>query len=117
MSLQRLALGILFALAGATAQADSPATKRAYTAEFYLPGCKEFLTGQSDFLSGRCVGAIEVLDALSQDTKAFCAPDDTNNLERVRIVVAYIEARPERMKDDFRLLANEAMTKTWPCKK
>ena len=117
MTRRRLALAILFALFGSAAQADPPATKRAYTAEFYLPGCKGFIAGRSDFLSGRCVGAIEVLDALSHDTKAFCAPDDTNNLERVRIIVTDIEARPERMKDDFRLLANEAMAKTWPCKK
>ena len=117
MTSQRIALAILFALFGSAAQADPPATKRSYTAEFYLPGCKGFLTGQSDFLSGRCVGAVEVLDALSHDTKAFCAPDETNNLERVRVIVAYIEARPEQMKSDFRLLANQAMSKTWPCKK
>jgi hypothetical protein len=29
---------------------------------------------------------------------------------------AYIEARPERMKEGFGLLANEAMAKAWPCK-
>jgi Rap1a immunity proteins len=117
MTRRRLALAIVFALFGSAARADPPATKRTYTAEFYLPGCKNFIAGRSDFLSGRCVGAVEVLDALSHDTKAFCAPDDTNNLERVRIIVAYIEARPGQMKDDFRLLANEAMSKTWPCKK
>jgi Rap1a immunity proteins len=107
---------ILLALFGPAAQAGPPSVTRAYTAEFYLPGCKDFTAGKSNFLGGRCVGAVEVLDALSRDTKAFCAPDVTNNLERVRIIIAYIEARPERMKEDFRLLANEAMAKAWPCK-
>ena len=116
MTRQRLVLAILFALFASTAQAASPAIKRAYTAEFYLLGCKDFISGQTDFLGGRCVGAVEVLDALSHDTKAFCAPDAINNLERVRVVVTYIEAHPDRMKDDFRLLANEAMAKAWPCK-
>jgi hypothetical protein len=113
---RQIALAILLALLSSTAQADPPTVKRAYTAEFYLPGCKDFIAGQSNFLGGRCVGAVEVLDALSQDTKAFCAPEVANNLERVRIIVAYIDTRPERKKEDFRLLANEAMAKAWPCK-
>jgi Rap1a immunity proteins len=116
MTRQRLALAIPLALFGSPAHADPTTVTRAYTAEFYLPGCKDFITGQSNFLSGRCVGAVEVLDALSLDTKAFCTPKATNNLERVRVIVAYIEARPQRLKEDFRLLANEAMAKSWPCK-
>ena len=58
----------------------------------------------------------EVIDDLGSGTKLFCPPEVTNNLERVRVIVAYIEARPERMKDGFGLLANEAMAKAWPCK-
>jgi Rap1a immunity proteins len=112
----RLWLAFAIALIGLPAQAASPAVSHAYSAEFYLPGCKDFIAGKMNFLGGRCVGAAEVLDALSQDTKAFCAPETTNNLERTRVIVAYIEARPERMKEDFRLLANEAMAKAWPCK-
>jgi hypothetical protein len=41
---------------------------------------------------------------------------ETNNLQRVRAIVAYIEAHPDRGAEDFRLLANEAMAKAWPCK-
>jgi Rap1a immunity proteins len=114
--MSRLALAILLAIFTSTAQADPPAVARTNTAGFYLAGCKDFIKGKSNFLGGRCVGAVEVLDALSHDTKAFCAPEATNNLERVRIIVAYIETRPERMKEDFRFLANEAMANAWPCK-
>ena len=108
---------LLLAASGTATLADPPAVKHAYSAEIYLSGCKDFIAGRSDFLGGRCVGALEVLDALSEDTKAFCAPETTNNLERARVVVTYIEARPDRMKEDFRLLANEAMANAWPCKK
>src|SRR5271163_2426620 len=111
-----VACAILLALFGPAAQAGPPLVTRAYTAEFYLAGCKDFIAGKSNFLGGRCVGVVEVLDALSRDTKAFCAPEATNNLERVRVIIAYIEARPERTKEDFRLLANEAMARAWPCK-
>jgi hypothetical protein len=112
----RPAFAILVALFGSRADAGPQAVPRAYQAGFYLEGCKDFLAGKSDFLSGRCVGAVEVIDDLGSGTKLFCPPEATNNLERVRVIVAYIEARPERMKDGFGLLANEAMEKAWPCK-
>jgi hypothetical protein len=89
---------------------------RKYQAGFYLEGCKDFLAGRSNFLSGRCVGAIEVLDELGSDNKLFCPPQSISNLEQVRVIVTYIEALPKRMTDGFGLLANEAMAKAWPCK-
>ena len=108
----RPAFAILVALFGSRADAAPQAVPRAYQAGFYLEGCKDFLAGKTDFLSGRCVGAVEVIDDLGSGTKLFCPPEATNNLERVRVIVAYIESRPERMKDG----ANEAMAKAWPCK-
>jgi hypothetical protein len=33
----------------------------------------------------------------------------------VRVVVAYIEARPARVHEDFRNLALEALREAWPC--
>jgi hypothetical protein len=102
----------------ATASAAGPAaSSRMFSADFYLDGCKDFVAGKSNFFAGRCVGAVEVLDALNADTKLFCPPDNADNLQRVRTIVTYIEARPDRKKEDFRLLANEAMAKAWPCKK
>jgi hypothetical protein len=103
---------------GTEATAAGPAaTARMFTADFYLPGCKDFVAGRSNFFAGRCVGVVEVLDALNSDTKLFCPPDNVDNLQRVRTIVSYIEARPDRKNEDFRLLANEAMAKAWPCKK
>jgi Rap1a immunity proteins len=93
------------------------AVPRTFSADFYLAGCKEFLAGKSSFFGGRCVGAVEVLDALNSDTKLFCPPENATNLQRVQTIVSYIEARPERKSADFRLVANEAMAKAWPCKK
>jgi len=111
-----LSAAVLLAIFGTAAQAEPPAGPRALSATTYLRGCKDFVAGRSNFFSGRCVGAIETLDAANADTRAFCAPPKTNNLERVRIVVTYIEAQPNRGGEDFRILANEAMVKAWPCK-
>ena len=83
---------------------------------FTWRAAKDFLAGRSNFLSGRCVGAVEVLDEVGSDNNLFCPPETTNRLERVRVIVTYNEALPKRMTEGFRLLANEAMAKAWPCK-
>jgi hypothetical protein len=115
--LARFIGGMALALLASHVKAGPPATARVFTADFYLAGCKDFIAGKSNFFAGRCVGAVEVLDALNSDTKLFCPPDNTDNLQRVRTIVSYIDARPERKTEDFRLLANEAMAKAWPCKR
>jgi Rap1a immunity proteins len=111
----RPTFAVLIALFGSTADAGPQAVPRKFQAGFYLEGCKDFLAGRSNFLSGRCVGAIEVLDELGSD-KLFCPPQTISSLEQVRVIVTYIEALPKRMMDGFGLLANEAMAKAWPCK-
>lgn len=105
------------ALLGTAAHAGAPAASRMFSAEFYLPGCKDFIAGRSNFFSGRCVGAVEVLEALNSDTKLYCPPEKADNQLRIRTIIAYIDARPRRSGEDFRLLANEAMAKAWPCQK
>ena len=116
MTLLRPAFAILIALFCSAADAGPQTVPRKYQAGFYLEGCKDFLAGRSNFLSGRCVGAVEVLDDLGSDTKLFCPPETASTLERVRVIVTYVEGVPKRMTDGFGLLANEAMAKAWPCK-
>jgi hypothetical protein len=116
MASLRPGLVILMALFCSTADAGPQTVPRRFQAGFYLEGCKDFLAGRSNFLSGRCVGAVEVLDELGSDNKAFCPPETINNIEQVRVIVIYIEGLPKRVTDGFGLLANEAMAKAWPCK-
>jgi Rap1a immunity proteins len=113
----RSAFGALIPVLLLPVPALPQAVARSYSAEFYVEGCKDFLAGKSNFFAGRCVGAIEVLDALNEDTKLFCPPEGATNLQRVQAVVNYIETRPDRKNADFRLVANQAMAKAWPCKK
>jgi hypothetical protein len=54
-ALFRSAFAILLALVGSTAEAGPQAVPRKYQAGFYLDGCKDFLAGRSNFVSGRCV--------------------------------------------------------------
>ncbi|MGN6749114.1 MAG: hypothetical protein ACTHJS_11030, partial [Xanthobacteraceae bacterium] len=69
-----LAVAIAVALVGPALPADRAmaagpaATSRMFSADFYLSGCRDFVAGRSNFFAGRCVGAVEVLDALNADT-------------------------------------------------
>ena len=96
MTKLRAASATLFALLLSPVPAMSQAVSRSYSADFYVEGCKDFLAGNSSFFAGRCVGAVEVLDALNDDTKLFCSPAGATNLERVQVIVDYIEKRPDR---------------------
>ena len=116
MTKLRPALATFIALLLLPVPARPQAVARSYTAEFYVDGCKDFLAANASFFAGRCVGAVEVLDALNDDTKLFCPPQGATNLQRVQVVVDYIKARPDRKNADFRLVANQAMAKAWPSK-
>ena len=61
MALFRPAFAILLALFGSIADAGPQGVPRKYQASFYLDGCKDFLAGRSNFLSGRCVGLLRFL--------------------------------------------------------
>lgn len=62
------------------------------------------------------MGAIEGIGLL-QTYNIYCPPKTATLAQMVRVILAYIEGHPERMHEDFRLLAAEAMNKAWPCSK
>jgi hypothetical protein len=88
----------------------------ALSANNWLPLCKGYLAGgdnKRDLMSqGYCAGAVYGI--------AFegCArvPNDVTLEQMVRVVVRYVEARPQRMHEPFVLLAHEALIDAWPCK-
>jgi hypothetical protein len=94
------------------------------SANFMLPYCKSFLAqdiSRSDqdrnFYAGVCAGSITAFNFVSRSLKnGFCFPQGATHSQMVRVVVAYIEARPARMHEDFRDLALEALREAWPCK-
>ena len=71
MALFRPAFAVLLALFGSIADAGPQVVPRKYQAGFYLDGCKDFLAGRSNFLSGRCVGAAEILGDWARTTNYF----------------------------------------------
>src|SRR4051794_16854802 len=45
-----------------------------------------------------------------------CPPKRVTSEQVVRVVVAYIERRPQRMHENFKELALEALRDAWPCR-
>lgn len=64
------------------------------------------------FGQGYCIGLLEGLDYEGVQ----CRPREITLGQLVRVVLTYIDSRPERMHEDFRVLAIEAMKTAWPCK-
>ncbi len=115
-------LGLAVSLGCTPAQAAS-ATR-------VLPACKLYLSvldrqgavSQSEIShlvdAGECLGAVYTLLTLSHSlvkSLKFCPPVEFEAEQGVRAVVAYIDKRPDRGREDFTILALEAFRSKWPC--
>jgi hypothetical protein len=86
------------------------------TANFVMPGCREAEINRTEanaYLRGLCVGMVSTLGAGL--VPGMCRPANVTNFQMVRVVAKYIDDRPERQHESFRVLAIEAMRAAWPC--
>ena len=81
-----------------------------------MPGCREAEKYHSPniYKRGLCMRIVSTL--LDLDPK-ICLPPSVTNFQAVRVVVKYIDARPERLHENFKALAGEALRAVWPCRK
>lgn len=88
------------------------------SANSIMNGCRPFVAGTpsgslgSAFQKGVCVGTV---DTIVETAQPVCIPKGATTMQAVRIVVKYIDDRPARMHENFRVLAREALTEAWPC--
>jgi Ssp1 endopeptidase immunity protein Rap1a len=130
--MRRLAM-VALVLTTFTATSYGQTEENRASANYLVPLCKswlDFADKDSDTLqnmgrtepvrlaaAGVCVGAIfGVLEDL-RSIKLACPPKGINNPQLIRTVLSEIEKNPDRMKDDFVLLARSAMMRSWPCRK
>jgi Ssp1 endopeptidase immunity protein Rap1a len=69
-------------------------------------------------IGGECTGMVEALVWAArafEEPHKFCPPDDVVAEQVVRVVVAYVDAVPQRAHEHFLVLALEALRKAWPC--
>src|SRR5262245_56597337 len=106
------------------------AQPKPYSAGEVMEGCRGVIakTKTEDdklwYLRGVCMGIVstlgEVLIAFGRETEGttgVCIPaGETTVNQQVRVVTAYIDARPNRLDEDFRILALEAFRDAWPCR-
>jgi hypothetical protein len=59
---------------------------------------------------------LKLSSAPAPHAEVFCIPKETKIDQQIRVVVKYIEARPERIHERFALLALLALIEAWPCK-
>lgn len=94
-------------------------------AKDYMPGCRNILDPTSllrgrppeaFYEAGRCSGAIDaVVWTWRRLGRAGCVPVGLSTDEVTRVVVQYIDERPDRHSEVFFDLAFEALQWTWPC--
>jgi hypothetical protein len=116
---------ILFLLLCAWSSAGYAQNDSTSNGNTLLPACKNFISvaggGVIDaFKQGECTGVVRVLlrvgEALAPKFQS-CHPQEATLGQAVRVVIQFLETRPERLHEDFIPLAAEAMSIAWPCKK
>ena len=106
---------------------NSPAAEDGASAEFIMKGCTRYLahldTGQSlgewPFIAGMCLGTVRTIldtrDVLPEEAR-MCPPQRGVTYDHaVRVIVTWINDRPERIQEKFIKLSAEAMRAEWPC--
>jgi hypothetical protein len=106
-----------------TATAAGAADDPNNSANLTLPLCRVSIDGtdlrtlkNANALAGvgYCAGVVE---GLAYAGSGVCAPPSGYfNDQAIKIVVAYIDARPARLHEPFLKLAVEALRDAWPCK-
>jgi len=111
---------IALSVTAAEAQQQDVASARAV-----LPGCKYYVAladGQNPELTvpmalaaGYCAAVLDVLATSSALDPIMCPDSDIDKTAAMLVFIRYIEARPQRMRERFLVLAREALRQAWPC--
>jgi hypothetical protein len=112
-----------FATIAALATNAAAAENADHSANYFLPSCKNFINGdfgKAPFDQGHCVGLIEGISVFANQLPTWswraCVPDDVTVHQVTTVVVRWLEARPQLWHRNFKALALQALSETWPCK-
>lgn len=111
------------AVAGLSLLSAAPAWPQAPkldTGNDYLRPCREFVAGgASSYPTGKCAGVVEAIYSMQPflDHKyRTCPPDGVTLGQIVRVVVNYLESKPQNLHYEFNMLVLAALNSAWPCK-
>ena len=117
--MRRISLILLFLIVAYSQPAIAQSNNDVTSANYVVPGCREFLKAQTDqysYRQGVCAGTVSAMQYFSKPL-GYCSPEGTNVGQAIRVIVAYIDQRPTQMHMQFRDLALRALRAAWPCKK
>jgi hypothetical protein len=118
---KRHAIGIAACL-GLLAQSgitSAQSEKDVFSANSIMPGCRNAMSnnGREPIKQGICLGVVQTMLYLSGPVFGLCTPEGANLEQVLRVVVRYIDRRPDRTHERFENLALEAVLEAWPCPK
>jgi hypothetical protein len=89
------------------------------TAKAMLPQCMAALKPETQSpTGGRCLGILTTLSFVSRvlpDNLTFCQPDGATPEQILQVISGFLDANPDAVGQDFRLVALAAMRSKWPC--
>jgi hypothetical protein len=122
--MRRLIFILMIALSatGANAKTTGPDTS---SANYLLEGCRVLASGATPsqdniFRPTLCMGEMKALMFFASSVNSpnrACPPQQVSTYEQVaKVVVAYLDAHPESLHENFLGLAYTALAQAWPCK-
>jgi len=93
------------------------------SANYMVPACQTWLQTMPSYRTDRfdqgiCFGIVDglsyVVGILPRDVRS-CRPENVTIDQGIRVALAYIERRPQRMHENFKELVLEASHEAWPC--
>jgi hypothetical protein len=92
------------------------------SANYVMEGCRATITGMEKIPPGNLVLILDaakcygLVDGLAYAASDLCVADHVTLGQEIRVVVKYIDDRPQRLNESFKALALEALRAAWPCK-
>jgi Rap1a immunity proteins len=110
---------MLISTAMMASAAEKDADISTYSADYWLPYCKEYIDGNLDYLPNFCAGMIFGIGILlREDPKSplYCVdiPEGIKFEQAIRVVIRYIEEHSQDMYHPFKYLALVAIMDAWP---
>jgi Rap1a immunity proteins len=93
----------------------------AQSPDFFVEGCRDSSDQVTDpylvWLKATCTSIIRTMLFLGRSHLRICAPERATVEQAIPVIVAYIDRRPERLREKyFEELALEALQRAWPCR-
>ena len=118
--MKRYATAIAIALTLLGQQGDALAQSGGNTApaNYVMPGCRNWVNDadRGYFLQGLCAGMVRVIVFLGPHV-GICRPTGVTGFQATKVILLCIDQRPERMHEQFEVLALEALQQAWPCQR